>query len=334
MKLRIYMNSITPKFPNMKYIKKLSSKLLLVLGVIVLGIIVWQVIVSKRVIGDAKKLKQVQSIEQIQELLKNKGLKTYNAVSHHSFSKIKLNGVNAYILKGNEYAVYVSDYIRRHLEVTINKDELFLHLQSLNGFPVNSFFETPVLIFMPEDPQLVYYAKQENSLISLHKIYGFRGENTLLSGEGSNVCIYTDMPYINVNQQDNFLILFTSSLDSTLRLSHVQINVNAENSKFDLNDQISDSTNVNIQLQESFIGQITINPNSRVGTLRLIGSLRNEDNQSMNINYPGQADSLIIQLKNHSEITRYFLDLSKGLSGRFESIDLEYPHNILIERDK
>jgi hypothetical protein len=65
----------------MKQIRKLSSKLLLALGVTVLSAIVWQVIVSKRVIGDMGKIRQVQSIEQIQNLLKKQEIKN---ISFHS----------------------------------------------------------------------------------------------------------------------------------------------------------------------------------------------------------------------------------------------------------
>ena len=99
----------------MKYRKKLSSKLLLALGVFILGIIVWQVIVSKRVIGDEVKIQEVQSIEQMQELLTTGKLKTYRAVPCSPFSKIKISGIAVYILKDNEYKVYVSNYCKRRI---------------------------------------------------------------------------------------------------------------------------------------------------------------------------------------------------------------------------
>jgi len=142
----------------MKYIKKLSCKLLLALGVLILSAIVWQVIVSKRVISDIKKIKQVQSIEQIPELLKNGELKTYNATPCHPFSKIKPNGVDTYIFKDDKYEVYVSDYVKRNVEIVQNGDELLINALSKEAF----YTQTPVFIFMPEDPQSVHYAKPNN----------------------------------------------------------------------------------------------------------------------------------------------------------------------------
>ena len=316
----------------MKYIKKLSSKLLLALGVIILSVIVWQVIVSKRVIGDTVKIKQVQSIEQIHELLKTGELKTYHSIPNRPFSKIKLNGVDVQILKGNEYAVYVSDYCKRYVEVMTNEDELFLNLPNKSSIDTHN---VPVLIFMPEDPQQVYCTKSY-----YFKIHGFKGENTLLFCEGkeTQMRIITDMPYINVNQKDSYLDIYISGLDSMLKINHVQMNVHAENSVFNLDDRISDSINVDIQLQESVIGELKINSESKVRALSLQGTLldkkddydyRNID--KMNINYPGQCDSLLIQLTSAPGNAKQ-LFLSKGLSGRFENIDCS--DNVIIVRDE
>lgn len=92
---------------------------------------------------------------------------------------------------------------------------------------------------MPEDPLLVCCTKSDDGWrMPNYKIYGFRGDNTQLSCEGEWwTGITTDMPYINVNQKDSYLNLYTSSLDSTLRIQHVQMNVQAENSRLKLEDR-------------------------------------------------------------------------------------------------
>ena len=330
----------------MKQIKKLSTKLLLVLGVMILSVTVWQVIVSKRVIGDMVKIcrSQSQSTEQIHELLKSGELKTYHPVPCRPFSKIKLNGVNAHILKGKEYEVYVSDYYKRYVEVEIIDDELFLN--SFSGLPTHNH-NTPVFIFMPEDPQLVYYKPDTSQFQTIFEIHGFKGENTLLWCEGIKGCekrivIVTDMPYINVNQKESSLKIFTSRLDSTIKTNCLQVNAHVENGKFYFDDRISDSINVNIQLQESVIEGLRINSMTKVGTLSVQGSLhkrrdRSEnyyiydyrDIEKMEISYPGQCDSLLIQLT--SDLTSsYQLWLAKGLSGRFENIDCT--NNVVVVR--
>ena len=316
----------------MKYIKKLSSKLLLALGVIILSVIVWQVIVSKQVIGDQEKIRLVQSIEQIQELLKNRELITYHSIPCQPFSKIKLKGVNARILKGNEYGIYVSDYNKRCIKVVQEENEPLINL--LNE---KFYLDTPVFIFMPEDPQFVYLTKEENNYEwTSCSINGFKGENTLLSCDGGISFIVTDMPYINANQKDNELNIIVFGLDSTLRMDNVQIKVNAENSKFTLQDRISNHINVDIQLQESKISEMSINPQSKLGTLSLKGTLRNMDNgfyddykNKIFINYPGRCDSLLIQLTNNfTDVQQLFL--SKDLSGKFE--DINCSENIIITR--
>ena len=299
----------------MKQIKKLSTKLLFALGVLILSIIVWQVIVSKQVIGDEKKIEQVQSIEQIRELLKNGELKTYRILPCSPFSKIKLNESRAYILKGDEYAVYMSKYDNRIVEVVQNGDELFLDTKT-------TLAVERIFIFMPEDPQFVYFTKPENAGWSYSKqiIYGFRGENTLLSFEGGGWQIVANMPYVNVNQKDSYLQFHTFSQDSTARMDHVQIIVNSENSRFSFYDPVSNRADVNIQLQKSDIEELKINSESTVGTLSLKGTLsngnryRNDERMRtrMNVNYPGQCDSLIIQLTGTPEITKP-LFLSKDL---------------------
>ena len=297
--------------------RKLSSKLLLALGVIILSLIIWQVIVSKRVIGDMEKIKQLQSIEQIHDLLKNKELVTYNAVSCHSFSKIRFDRVDVCILKGNEYEIYVSDYCKRYIEFVQDGEELLI--KALNKEAFNSY--TPVFIFMPEDPQLVYCTKPDCYFIGC-KIYGFRGDNTLFSCEEVGTRITTDMPFININQKNSWLDICISGLDSSLRINHVQMNVHAENSKLNFNDWDSDSIDANIQLKESAVEHLTINSNSKVGTLSLKGSLCEKDDYKalqMKINYPGQCDSLIIQLTSNQSNAKQ-LSLSKGLSGRYENI--------------
>jgi len=313
----------------MKQIKKLSTKLLLALGVIILSVIVWQVIVSKQVIGDEKKIKQAQSIEQIQELLKNGDLKTYRMLPCSPFSTIKLNEARAYILKGDEYAIYMSQYDNRNVEVVQNEDELFLNKKTT--FSVGLIF-----IFMPEDPQFVYFTKpkKESWAYSKQIIYGFRGENTLLSFEEGGWQIVTNMPYINVNQRNSYLQLHTFSQDSTARMNHVQINVNAENSQFSFNDPVSNRADVNIQLQESDIRELKINSESTIGTLRLKGTLHKENkfyegNGKMDIKHPGQCDSLIIQLTSNPGVAKQ-LFLSKELSGKFENIDCS--KNVIITR--
>ena len=317
----------------MKLMRKLSSQLLLALGVIALSVIVWQVIVSKQVIGDAEKIRQVQSIEQIQNLLNNRELKTYHSIPCRPFSKIKLSGIHAQILKGNEYAIYVSDYCKRQIEVGINGDELFIH--SLSGLAAGSF-NTPVFIFMPEDPRLVYCILSDYGWVSSYhyKIYGFRGEDTLLSCEGAWwVKITTDMPFIHVNQKDNYLNLYTSGLDSTVRNKQVQMNIQAENSRLKVEDRISEHIDVNIQLQESIVEQLIIHPDTRLGTLSLKGSFPEKQDPynviQTRIIYPGLCDSLLIQLTNHSGNAGQ-LFLSKNLSGRFEKIDCS--DNIAIAR--
>jgi len=322
----------------MKQIKKLSTKLLLVLGVIILSVIVWQVIVSKRVIGDMQKLKETQPTEQIIDLLKNKELKTYNLVSSAPFSKIKITGVNAHILKGNEYAVYVSDYIKRYVQVKLDEDELSLNL--LNGMPNDK--SIPVFIIMPQDPQLIHCNQT-----TYNKIRGFEGKNTQLlcegwqwpDGEGNRIVIATDMPYLNVNQKECHLDIYTTAdLDSTLQIGYRQVNANVENGMFYFFDEFSDSMDVNIQLQNSTLEELKIHSGAKVGTLNLQGTLFTKlkdydyrDRDEMRINYPGQCDSLIIQLTGNPEkIVR--LLLSKDLSGRFENLDCS--NNVLIERDK
>lgn len=336
----------------MKFMKKLSSKLLLALGLIILGVIVWQVIVSKRVIGDMEKISRTRSIEQIQELLKIGDLKSYHSIPCRPFSKIKLNGVNAHILKGKEYAIYVSDYYKRHVEIMITGNELFLSSRKW----VTGTENTPIFIFMPEDPQSVYCMDSSNyQLMNNYKIYGFRGDNTLLFCE-DNINITTDMPFINVNQKNCLLRINISGLNNSMifmdmhnslniRIKYVQVNIRAEeNSRLTFTDEISDSINVNIQLQESDIDDLIINSRSKVGTLSLKGTIGLKEDYYINnygdtihvggsnlgnIIYPNRCDSLIIQLTNNSKTTKE-LFLSKELSGRFENIDC--PENITIER--
>ena len=317
----------------MKLMKKLSSKLLLALGGIILGIIVWQVIVSKQVIGDMEKIGRSRSIEQMHDLLNEGELKTYQAVPCSPFSKIKLCGVNAYILKGNEYEVYISDYCKKYVEVAITGDELVFNLK--RKIPARSD-NAMVFIFMPKDPQFVHCIKADDSPFANRcVIQGFKGDNTLLFCEGERwMSITTDMSYINVNQKDSYLYICTSGLDSTLRIEHVQLNVRGEKGSMSLDDRISDSINVDIQFRESDIRNLKINSASKVGTLSLKGSLSPDiSNYSrtakMKINYPGTCDSLLIQLTNNSEKTKQ-LWLSKDLSGRFENIDCS--ENVLINR--
>ena len=331
----------------MKQIKKLSAKLLIALVVIILSVIVWQVIVSKRVIGDMVKISRVQSIEQIQELLKTGELKTYHSMPCRSFSKIKLNGVNAYILKGNEYAVYMSDYYKRYVEITINEDELLLH--SLNGIPTYNH-NSPVFIFMPEDPQLIHCQPDTSNYTNiLQRIHGFKGENTLLLCEGGKeranvIVIITDMPYLHVNQKESSLNIYTFGLDSTLRINYCQVNACIKDGMFLLDDRISDSINVDIRLQESIIENLRINPQSKVGTLSLQGVLYKKRDYSeydyhydfdridkMKIAYPGQCDSLLIQLTSVPGSVRQVL-LSPGLSGKYENIDCS--DNVIIGREE
>ena len=312
----------------MKYIKKLSSKLLLALGALILSVIVWQVIVSKRVIGDDEKIKQLQSIEQIQESLQNGELKTYRRIPCSPFTKIKTKVVSVLILKGNEYAVYENKYYGKNIELTQNGDELLLSC----SVRIRSTTTRPTLfIVMPEDPQLVACTPPEDFYFASCNLYGFRGDNTLLSCEGQYVAIDTDMPYINISQKDNRLNLRTASLDSTLRIDNVRINVDAEKSWFRLFDQISDSINVNIQLQESAITEkLKINSKSKVGTLSLKGTL-GKGTDKIKINSPGPCDSLIIQLTSPPGNAKLLL-LSKGLSGRFEHIDCS--ENVAIAREE
>ena len=317
----------------MKYMRKLSSKLLLALGVMILGVIVWQVIVSKRVIGDIEKIGKVQSIEQMQELLKNEELKTYHAVSCRPFSKIKLRGVYAYILKGDEYAVYVSDYCKKNIETGINGNELFLN--SLKWEAYNR--DAPVLIFMPEDPPLVYCTPLQNYQRSQYEIYGFSGENTLLLCEGGNTDIATDMSFIHLNLKDNDLLLSSAGLNCTSRVRNVQMNVDMENSMFYLNKLFADHVNMDMQLQESVFWDMLINSETQIGTLSLKGTLNNQykgvvghDFRTMKINYPGQCDSLLIQLAGNPG-TASELVLSNGLSGRFEEIDCS--ENVVVIRE-
>ncbi|MDR0233087.1 MAG: hypothetical protein LBI82_13385 [Dysgonamonadaceae bacterium] len=313
----------------MKHIKKLSSKLLLALGVIILSAIVWQVIVTKQIISDTKKIKQVQSIGQMHELFKSGELKTFSVVSHQPFSKIKLSGISAEILKGDEYAVYVSDYFKRHIGVTVKGDELFIDsLKKFRGGP-------SVFIFTPEDPQLISCAY---SGYVPHGIFGFKGDNTLLSYEG-DLDIKTDMPYINVNQKGGYVSLYTFGLDSLFRIDNIQINANIENGVFSLRDYFSKLANIDIQLQESAIGFLTINNESTLGTLKLTGSYWKKDDyhnhfcdnkkDPLGINYSGQADSLIIRLTGNPEKQEeLFL---RNLSGKFEDINVS--DNIRIVRE-
>ena len=311
--------------------RKLSSKLLLALGVIITGVIVWQVLVSKRVINDTITIKQVQSIEQMHDLLKNRELKSYKAVPCHPFSTIRLNGVDTHILKGNQYAIYVNDYYKRYIEIVQNGDELLINYLDKENYT----HDIPVFIFMPEDPQSVYYTFLNGIFSRNHKIYGFKGDNTLIFCEGFYFNVSTDMPYVNINQKDNNLNLHISGLDSTLRINNVQINVIAENSRFHLDDKISDSVNMNIQLQKSNISSLNVNPHAKVGTLSLKGTLRgkenNRDSKDMEIHYPGQCDSLIIQLAGDPGNARQLL-LSKDLSGRFE--DINCSENVVIIREE
>ena len=165
-------------------------------------------------------------------------------------------------------------------------------------------------------------------------IYGFNGENTLLSCEGGFAYIHTDMPHINVNQKDNVVYLGIASLDSTFRTHNVRLKVDAENSLFRLNDRISNHIDVNIQLQESDVPELMINSESTVGTLSLKGTLHKENkyyNGRMNIKHCGVCDSLLIQLTCAPGIAKQ-LFLSKELSGRYEYIDCS--ENVIIVRNE
>jgi len=313
----------------MKYMKKLSSKLLLALGVMILSVIVWQVIVSKQVIGDMGKIKRAS----IDQLLKNKELKTYHAIPCASFSKIKLNGSSCVIIKGDEYGVYMSDYCKRYVEIATNGNEL--HINSLSG--VIAYRKTPVFIFMPEDPQSVYYTNSDGDVTrALLRIVGFKGDNTLLSCEGGRVDIETDMLYVTVNQKDNTMYLTTFGSDTIAGDAGIQVKINAENSKLDLDHQALSHINADIQLRESAIRSLTFDSASKVGTLSLSGSLckidyyyYDKDRNRMYINYPGQCDSLIIRLTNNTEDVQQ-LFLSKDLSAGFEDIDCS--DNIIVGR--
>jgi len=314
----------------MKHIKKLSSKLLLALGVIILSAIVWQVIVSKRVINDAKRIHQGQSVEQVHELFKSGKLKTFSAVLHQPFSKITINGVSAQIFKGDEYAVYVSDYFRRYVKVTINEDELII--DSLKSFDANPV----IFIFTPKDPELISCTHSEFFPAGSYGIFGLKGDNTLISCEGY-LNINTDIPYININQKGGSLSFYVTGLDSMLRIEDVQIKAHIENSVFSLKDEISNHANVDIQLQESIINFLTINNESALGTLKLTGSYWKNNPHYINdgisnpsgINHSGQADSLIIRLTGNPERQeQLFL---RGLSGRFEDINVS--DNIRIVRE-
>ncbi len=309
----------------MKYITKLSSKLLVGLGIIIVGIIVFQVVVSKRVIADMEKIKQVQSIEQMHKLLENKELNTYQSISCSPFSSITICDVDVVILKGDKYEVYASNYCKEYVEIESSGNKLIIN--SLDWEAIGSD-KIPVFIFMPEDPQSISFAKPKKKLHPPHftcKVYGFDGRNTIVSVLDGQCrrALYTDMPYVNIKQRDSWLELYTSSLNSTARIPQVQIDVNAEISRFDLDDQISDTMNVDIQLQGGTIGNVKINPNSKVGTLSLKGSVYRKfgyaDND-MYVKYSGQCDSLIIQLTGKEGVMRK-LFLSKDLSAKYENID-------------
>ncbi len=89
----------------MKYKKKLSSKQILCLGIIVIGIIIWQAVVSERVIGDMEKIKTAKSAEEIHHWLENKELKTYESIPCIPFSKIKYSQHAIQIFKGQNMRV-------------------------------------------------------------------------------------------------------------------------------------------------------------------------------------------------------------------------------------
>jgi hypothetical protein len=335
-------------------IKKLSTKLLVILGVIVLCLIVWQSAVSKQVIGDMEKVREIQAVEreivkygskfqrnkiekmktaeQIIELLNSQELKTYNRLPKIPFSRIKLIDTDAYILKGNEFAVYVSNYNRRKIGIEVENSELLI--RSLSGeYSPNS--ELPVFIVMPEDPQLISFidnSEPEGSIWSYrYRIHGFDGSNTLLSYEGGrSTTVYTDIPYINIRQKSNWLTVYSFNKNG-------QLNVDAEKSVFGLFDWLSDSSNVKMNLRESIIDGIWIHSDSKIGTLSFIGDTFLQHRPSnwwrryddMSINYSGECDSLIIQLTNNSERVERLI-LSRGLLGRYENIEVS--DNIFIER--
>ena len=317
-------------------IKKLSTKLLLGLGAILLCFIVFQVIVTKRVANDLEIIRQLahnnQAHQQALTLLRNGELKTYNRSIVSPFSSIRIIGVETFILKGDEFAVYASDYYRNALEVKMENDELFI------GFTENVFNnrDLPVFITMPEDPQMITFDRCRDMGTTLsntqHSIIGFRGENThIFSNSMPLIRLVTDMPYINVTHYAAW------GLDIKSLGSDVQLSVEAEHGAFSFDDQFSNSLNATVQLRESTFVNMHIHQASSVGTLSVSGTLHdgwmhsngNNDRERISIiAHSSQVDSLVIQLSSNQDA---LLRLSTELSGRYESIDVS--GNLRIARD-
>ena len=318
----------------MKRIKKLSTKMLIGLGAILLCFIVFQVIVIKRVANDLEKISQLSHNEQAHQqaltLLRSGNLKTYKRRLDASFSSIRIIDVETFILKGDEFAVYVSDYYRNALEVKIENDELFI------GFSENAFNnrDLPVFIIMPEDPQMITFdnAGTSSTMRVQHGIYGFRGDNMLISiNTIGAIFLHTNIPYINVVHSS------PRGLEVNSFGKDVQLNVEVELGAFVFNDQFSNSLNATVQLRESTFVNMLIHQASSVGTLSVSGTLHdgwmhsNGNNVRERISFiahSSQVDSLVIQLSSNQDA---LLRLSTELSGKYERV--EVAGNLSLARD-
>ena len=305
-------------------IKKLSTKLLIGLSAMMLCLIIWQAVFTKRVFHDMKIVASIESIEQVREIVRNEELKTFRRLTKPSFSIIRLIETDGVILfKGDEYAVYVSQYIgENNIELRVENNKLFLHLSDWSNW---RSMNTPILISMPTEPHLIYSWSEDGNSMN-HRVFGFEGGSTYFYYKRVFAHLNTDMSYINIKQEYGSLTLW-------LLGNNVQVNADVENSSFRLLDRHSDSINLNMRLQES-IGSFDIHSRSNAGTLSVTGTLNEHQwlwyrERRSTFQYPGQADSLIIQLVNNMQSTE-ILYLTTNLSGRYENIDIS--GNIFIER--
>jgi hypothetical protein len=144
---------------------------------------------------------------------------------------------------------------------------------------------------------------------------------------GWNIEFQTDMPNLNIRHHNNRLRVVSASMGD------VQVLVESNRGAFSLSDLNSNSINAEILMIGSTLSQISIHPQSTVGTLSVHGTMgahnHSIDNENINIIHNGQVDSLYIQLASNLESVRQLI-LSPELSSRYEHIEVS--DNIIIER--
>lgn len=305
-------------------IKKLSTKLLIILGVVILSLIVWQVIFSKRVIGDFAKIHNIQTAPQARELLDNGKLKTFSKMPLSQFSNLILDGITVFLFKGDEYAVYLSSYNKDSVDVRLDNNNLHLRYFGRGGADNPKWM--PVFVSMPEEPNLVHSIDTDNHGNKQHNILGFKGDKMRLSYGNARIWLNTDISHIKIRQNGGELTLDVKGSD-------VCVDADSKNGSFRLFDWDSESMNLDLRLNES-IGSFAIHPQSKVEKISVMGSLRTHrylwygENRNT-FEYSRQVDSLIINLTNSSREVERLL-LSTNLSGKYE--DIQISNNIFIER--